>query len=85
MPHSDYVLQILELIEANGWTAELTLEIIPGERHPATTPEIVRVKLSSNHPISPNGLINEYQEGQHPLEQIQQECLRALRTGHPGL
>ena len=34
---------------------------------------------------APLEIVNDYREEFNPLEQVQQECLRALRTGRPGL
>lgn len=73
-----YVQNIQELLEANGWAQQLTLE-------PNETRGIVQIFLPADHPVSPNGLVNEYAPDYSPLEQVQQECLRALRTGHPGI
>ncbi len=75
---SDYLDRILDLIESNGWSRELQLEIL------SDSPTVVRVRLGSDHRSSPGDLVNDYTDGVHPLEQVQQECLRALRTGRIG-
>lgn len=75
--------QIEEVISANGWESELVLETL--EAAGPGVPERVRVKLLHPHPSEPHGVVNDYTEDVHPLEQIQQECLRALRTGRPGI
>jgi hypothetical protein len=78
MSQKNFIREISELIEANGWSHELKVDWIEED-------QVVRVRLTSQHPISPNEIVNDYREGLHPLEQVQQECLRALRTGSPGL
>jgi hypothetical protein len=78
MIHNPFLEQINELILANGWEGQLLVELIDSS-------QIVRIRLNSSHPIAPLEIINDYQEGVHPLEQVQQECLRALRTGSAGL
>lgn len=78
MSRETFIQEISELIEANGWSHDLVVQWVEED-------QVVRIRLSSQHPISPNELINDYREGLHPLEQVQQECLRALRTGSPGL
>lgn len=78
---ANFLEQIHELFEANGWKNELTTEMISSSD---SVPR-VRVRLVKNHPIAPLGIVNEYQEGINSLEQIQSECLRALRTGRPGI
>ena len=83
---SEFYHQIQELISANGWETQLSLEIIQGvDPSSIGARTTVRVRLPAHHPVSPSEIVNEYTEGVHPLEQIQQECLRALRTGHPGI
>jgi hypothetical protein len=79
--HSRFLDQISELIRANGWEGQLKLELLAENESAAH----VRVRLSQNHPVAPLAIVNEYMEGTHPLEQVQQECLRALRTGSPGI
>jgi hypothetical protein len=74
--HSEYFEQIQELIQANGWEKLLTAECVP--------PYVV-VKLGEGHSTAPLEIVNHYAEGVNPIEQIQQECLRALRTGRPGI
>lgn len=76
-----FLEQIQELLAANGWEKELSLEVLNPEAEGRT----IRIRLPTHHPVSPLEVINEYTEGVNPLEQIQQECLRALRTGHSGL
>ena len=76
-----YEEQICELIRANGWEGQLSVVDI----EPEGGPQKVRVKLSENHPVAPGESVNDYIDGIHPLEQVQQECLRALRTGRPGI
>jgi hypothetical protein len=75
--------QIEDVISANGWERDLIVETLqaPGPG----IPEQVRVRLVRPHPTEPGGLVNDYTDGVHPLEQVQQECLRALRTGRPGI
>ena len=73
-----YFDQITEVIQANGWEKQLTIELLQPSHG-------VRVRLGKTHPIAPSEIVNDYQEGIHPLEQVQQECLRALRTGSPGI
>lgn len=74
--------QIEDLIQANGWEGLLTVEPLL-EGNPAA--KGVRVKLSSEHSTAPSTIVNDYLEGVHSFEQIQQECLRALRTGRTGI
>jgi hypothetical protein len=75
--------QIEDVISANGWERDLVIETLqaagPG------VPERIRIRLARPHASEPDGLVNDYTDGVHPLEQIQQECLRALRTGRPGI
>jgi len=75
--------QIEEVLSANGWEQDLVVET-PQQPQPGV-PELVRIRLARPHPNEPSGVVNDYTEGVHPLEQIQQECLRALRTGRPGI
>jgi hypothetical protein len=79
-PSSMYLENIKELISANGWEKQLIVEQI--SENPLVQ---VRISLTPSHSIAPGAIVNEYSEGVHPFEQIQQECLRALRTGSPGL
>jgi hypothetical protein len=80
---SNYLNQIIELLEENGWGGlfEVTSQEEPG----LASGESVQIKLGAGHPTAPGDLVNIYTEGVHPLEQIQQECLRSLRTGRPGI
>lgn len=78
---ANFLEQILELFEANGWKHQLTTEMISS----SDSASKIRVRLLNNHPIAPSGIVNDYQEGINPLEQIQSECLRALRTGRSGI
>lgn len=77
----NYRDQIEELLSANGWDGKFILEVLPG---PPGSPQVVRVTMKEPHPAEPSGLVNEYNEALNPLEQVQQECLRALRTGRVG-
>lgn len=83
MMKSQYYAQILEMIEANGWLGKFTLSL--SEDSEDQTSVRIHVYLSEQHPVAPSELINIYEEGVHSLEQIQQECLRALRTGRSGV
>lgn len=76
----NFVDQIKDLIQANGWEGQVVVEQIN-----PSSPAVVRVTLSDHHPSAPAELINEYLEGVNSLEQIQSECLRSLRTGRPGI
>jgi len=78
--HDGFLDQINELIRANAWEGQLIVELVP-----SSVPSAVRVSLSAAHPTAPSEVINQYVEGLNPLEQVQQECLRALRTGRPGI
>ncbi|HUP56261.1 MAG TPA: hypothetical protein VM598_02335 [Bdellovibrionota bacterium] len=75
--------QIEEVISANGWDSQLVVERLPATAPGA--PESVRVRMRIPHVAEPSGMVGDYVEGVHPLEQVQQECLRCLRTGHPGI
>jgi hypothetical protein len=75
--------QIEEILEANGWEKDVVVETLQ-EPQPGI-PARVRVRLARPHANEPSGIVNDYTDGIHPLEQIQQECLRALRTGRPGI
>jgi hypothetical protein len=75
--------QIEDIISANGWDGEVVVETLQAGQ--PGVPEQVRVKLKTPRPAEPSGVVNDYTDGIHPLEQIQQECLRALRTGRPGI
>lgn len=75
--------QIIELLEENGWTGLIVVEQISAPED--ESPEVVEVRLADNHSTAPGDLVNVYTDGIHPLEQVQQECLRSLRTGRPGL
>ncbi len=75
-----FIEQVKELIQANGWENELQIELISDSGQSG-----VRIRLSENHLTSASQLVNEYWEGISSLEQIQQECLRALRTGRTGI
>jgi len=85
---SPFANQILELIRENGWEGLLNVEdmptnhAVPGQ---VSSGQWVRVSLGTEHRTAPSELVNEYCESIHSLEQIQQECLRALRTGRPGI
>lgn len=74
----EFLNQILEIIAANGWDGLFQLEVV------AKNPTVVRIRLGDKHQSAPQELVNDYTEGVHPLEQVQQECLRALRTGRIG-
>lgn len=76
-----FLEQIQELFNLNGWENLLIVELVSQSND---TP-VAAVKLAANHGTAPLDLVNEYTFGVHPLEQIQQECLRALRTGRPGI
>lgn len=67
---SPFAEQVRDLFSANGWEGLLEIEDLGSGR--------IRVKLQDG------SLVNEYTEGVSPLEQVQYECLRALRTGRPG-
>lgn len=75
-----FIDQIRELVRANGWEDQLMIEEWGTPSQP-----VIRVRLSAAHPSAPSELVNDYQEGISSLEQVQQECLRAIRTGRPGL
>ncbi len=80
--------EIYDLLQANGWEGQLVLEVLQSStlsQDNGSQRQIVRVLLSQDHPFAPSEIVNEYEEGVHPLEQIQQECFRALRTGRSGL
>ena len=77
MASSSYLNLIDELIRSNGWEDQLLVEWVENS--------IVRIRLSQNHPVAPLDIVNDYLEGTHSLEQVQQECLRAIRTGRPGI
>jgi hypothetical protein len=79
-PGFHYLEQIQDLIQANGWEGQLVLEVLDDVDR-----KRVRVRLGEQHPTAPLEVINEYDEFLNPLEQVQQECLRALRTGRPGI
>ncbi len=76
----EFLIQIEELLKSNGWSHQFILEVV------STTPGATRVeiRLSKEHAVAPLDIVNCYEEALHPLEQVQQECLRALRTGRPG-
>jgi hypothetical protein len=75
--------QIEEILSANGWEHDVVVETLQ-EPQPGI-PELVRVRLVNPHANEPSGIVNDYTDGVHPLEQVQQETLRALRTGRPGI
>ena len=96
--HSAFLNQILDLIEANGWTRDLVVTELSSssssssssshsvDPHSPLRPSVrIQIHLSAHHSLAPSELVNIYEEGIHSLEQVQQECLRALRTGHSGL
>lgn len=68
--------QIEELLDANGWKGKFVIEDL--------SPTSVRLRLKDPHPAEPSGMVGDYTEGTNPLEQVQGECLRALRTGRTG-
>lgn len=74
---SQFIIQVNEIIEANGWNDDLRVEEVSNEQ--------VRITLGPNHPICPGEFVNDYYQGMTPFEQIQSECLRALRTGRTGI
>ena len=76
-----YLEQIKELIHSNGWDGQFDIEVIEESAEAQT----IRIRLSERHPTAPCEIVNDYREGMNPLEQVQQECLRALRTGRPGV
>ena len=78
----NYFDQIEDLIIANGWEKVLIVEWVSAA---GQMPIMVQIRLQSNHLTAPNAIVNVYVENVHPLEQVQQECLRALRTGRPGI
>jgi hypothetical protein len=78
-----YYSQILELLESNGWTGLFEVEILNKEHNDAE--QTVRIRLGLKHLTNPGDIVNDYCESRHPLEQIQQDCLRALRTGRTGI
>jgi hypothetical protein len=75
---TDFLNQVKEIIEANGWENLLVIEILDGN------PDTLRIRLGKEHPIAAMEVVNDYTSGVSSLEQVQQECLRALRTGRPG-
>ena len=80
---SAFYTQILELVEANGWSGDLV--IIELDSSVSDSRVRVQVSLSTHHSVAPSELVNIYDEGIHSVEQVQQECLRALRTGRSGI
>ena len=74
----EFLEQIRELISANAWEKDLIVEADPAQK-------MVRIKLTAAHRVEPNALVGEYYEGIQGLEQVQSECLRALRTGRTGI
>jgi hypothetical protein len=78
----NYFDQIEDLVRANGWEKVLIVERVSAA---GQSPIMVQIRLQSNHLTAPNEIVNVYVENVHPLEQVQQECLRALRTGRPGI
>jgi hypothetical protein len=78
----NYFDQIEDLVKANGWEKVLIVERVSAA---GQSPIMVQIRLQSNHLTAPNAIVNVYVENVHPLEQVQQECLRALRTGRPGI
>jgi hypothetical protein len=86
LPSADsFIAEIEEIIRANGWEGQLIVEALGGNPTDSDSRQTVRIKLSSQHSVAPLEIVNEYTDGVHPLEQVQQECLRALRTGYPGI
>lgn len=71
----DFEKQLQELLHFNGWEELILIERIETG---------FRLKLSPSHRTAPLDIINDYPVGS-PLEQVQQECLRSLRTGRPGI
>jgi hypothetical protein len=77
-----FVDRILELLAENGWSESFRVEEIPPHEGAS---KLVRVRLSDSHPVGPGDIVNDYIENVHSLEQVQYECLRAVRTGRPGI
>lgn len=80
---NSFYTQILEMIDANGWSGQF--KVVECSESTVKSPVRIQIYLSEHHPVAPSELINLYEEGVNPLEQIQQECLRALRTGRSGV
>lgn len=78
----NYFDQIEDLVKANGWEKVLIVERVSAA---GQSPIMVQIRLQLNHLTAPNAIVNVYVENVHPLEQVQQECLRTLRTGRPGI
>jgi hypothetical protein len=68
--------QVEELLDANGWKGKFAIEDL--------SPTSVRLRLTDPLPAEPSGMVGDYTEAMNSLEQIQYECLRALRTGRTG-
>ena len=75
---SSFIQDIEEIIEANNWIGQLEIEPLPPSSR-------VRIRISSSHPFFPSEIVNDYSPEENPLEQLQQDCLRALRTGSSGI
>ncbi len=81
LPILEFRDQVLELIQANGWEGLFQIELLPK----GDCPTVLRVRLGQNHLVAPLDIVNDYSPSVHGLEQVQQECLRALRTGRAGI
>ena len=77
-----YLDQIQNLLQANGWEQLLLTELVSAA---GVSPVMVQIRLHADHLSAPLEVVNIYVENIHSLEQIQQECFRALRTGRSGV